>query len=122
MQVGYVVLYVDDIELCRSFGRDRIGMVEKRCAFAGTTPIPQLGFPDQDFSFELVPRALMADNPDEIDMATPSLCFHVDDLVATRSRLRDAGVDASEIGDAHGTASFAFPDPEGRWFAVIKRP
>ncbi len=122
MQVGYVVLYVDDVEICRNFWRDRVGMVEKRGTPAGAYYVPQLGFPEQDFSFELVPRALMGDNPHGIDMATPSLCFHVDDMAATRARLVASGVEATEIGDTHGTMSFAFADPEGRWFAVIERP
>jgi hypothetical protein len=28
------------------------------------------------------------------------------------------GVEATEVGDHHGTPTFAFSDPEGRWFAV----
>ena len=42
----------------------------------------------------------------------------VDDLEAERAALVERGVLATEVGDHHGTASFAFSDPEGRWFAV----
>lgn len=28
------------------------------------------------------------------------------------------GVQATDVGEHHGTRSFAFSDPEGRWFAV----
>ena len=55
MRVRYVVLYVNDAELCRRFWVDQVGMVEK---------------------------------------------------------------DRKEIGDHGGVQSFAFSDPEGRWFAV----
>ena len=63
--------------------------------------------------------ALMQDNPDGLDLATPSIAFRVDDLAATRAALVAKGVQATELGEHSGIASFAFPDNEGRWFAVI---
>lgn len=120
MKVGYVVLYVDDAELCRNFWVDKVGMVErKRTEIAGFT-VAQVGFFEQPFSFELVPREMMKNNPDGLDMASPSICFHVDDLEATRAALVARGVNATEVGDHHGMHSFAFSDPEGRWFAVTR--
>ena len=120
MKVGYVVLYVDDGEACRRFWVEQVGMVErKRTEIAGFTVV-QVGFADQAFSFELVPRAMMKDNPDGLDLATPSICFHVDELDATRAALVARGVTATEVGNHHGIQSFAFSDPEGRWFAVTR--
>ncbi len=118
MQVGYVVLYVDDEEACRRFWVDQVGMVEKRRIDAGGVTIARVGFADQPFAFELVPLALMRDNPDGLDLATPSVCFAVDDLEAARADLLARGVQASEIGEHGGARSFAFADPEGHWFAV----
>jgi hypothetical protein len=60
----------------------------------------------------------MRENPDGLDLATPSIAFAVDDLDAARADLLGSGVQASEVGDHGGTQSFAFVDPEGRWFAV----
>ena len=120
MKVGYVVLYIDDAELCRRFWVDQIGMEERsRIEVAGFT-VAKVGFADQAFSFELVPRAMMKDNPAGLDLATPSICFHVDDLEATRARWVARGVNATEVGDHHGMRTFAFSDPEGRWFAVTR--
>ncbi len=118
MRVGYVVLYVQDAEACRGFWVDRVGMIEKRRTAAGPFTIVQVGFADQPFAFELVPMALMADNPDGLDLATPSVCFAVDDLEAARAEMLAKGIEASEIGEHGGTRSFAFSDPEGKWFAV----
>jgi len=118
MRVSYVVLYVNDADLCRQFWLDQVGMVEKDSKQAGDFTIVQVGFADQDFAFELVPLALMADNPYGLDLATPSIALHADDLEATRARLVERGVEAMEIGDHGGVMSFAFSDPEGRWFAV----
>ena len=120
MKVGYVVLYVNDAEACRAFWVDQVGMVEKRRSDAGGFAIIQVGFADQPFAFELVPLELMKDNPDGLDLATPSIAFRVDDLHDAHATLVGRGVQASEIGEHEGTASFAFADPEGRWFAVTE--
>ena len=120
MRVGYVVLYVNDAEACRRFWIDQVGMVEKRRSEAGTFTIAQVGFADQPFAFELVPLELMKDNPDGLDLATPSIAFAVDDLEGARAALVGRGVQATEVGEHQGTPSFAFPDPEGRWFAVTR--
>lgn len=119
MRVGYVVLYVDDAEACRRFWVEQIGMVEKRRSAAGESSIVQVGFEDQPFAFELVPLALMQDNPDGLDLATPSIALSVDDLGATHATFVARGVQVTDIGDHGGTRSFAFSDPEGKWFAVI---
>ncbi len=118
MKVGYVVLYVNDAEACRRFWIEQVGMVEKRCHEVGAFTIAQVGFADQQFAFELVPLELMKDTPDGLDLATPSIAFHVDDLEAARASLVGRGVQATEVGEHGGRRSFAFSDPEGRWFAV----
>lgn len=118
MKVGYVVLYIEDPSACRAFWVDRVGMIEKKRTAAGDVDVVQVGFADQAFALELVPRALMKDNPDGLDLATPSMCFHVDNLEAERTRLIERGVTVSEIGAHGGIRSFAFSDPEGKWFAV----
>ena len=118
MKVGYVVLYVNDAEACRRFWVEHVGMVDKKRVEVGAFTIARVGFADQPFAFELVPLAMMKDNPDGLDLATPSIAFNVDDLDAARAELVGRGVQATEVGDHQGTASFAFSDPEGRWFAV----
>ena len=120
MKVGYVVLYVNDAEACRRFWVEQIGMVEKRRSEAAGSTIAQVGFADQPFAFELVPLELMKENPDGLDLATPSIAFTVDDLGATHDALVGRGVQATDVGDHQGTPSFAFADPEGRWFAVTQ--
>lgn len=120
MRVGYVVLYVKDPEGCLAFWTEKVGMVAKSTKPAGDFSIVQVGFADQQFGFELVPLDLMKDNPDGLDLATPSIAFHVDDLPTTRDKLIAAGVQASDIADHGGTEAFAFSDNEGRWFAVTR--
>ena len=120
MRVGYVVLYVTEPESCLKFWVEQVGMVEKGRKRAGEFSIVQVGFADQQFSFELVPKALMQNNPDGLDLATPSIAFHVDDLAATREKLLAAGVQATEPAARGEVTSFAFSDNEGRWFAVLQ--
>ncbi len=120
MRIGYVVLYVQDPTGCLQFWTDKVGMVEKGRKAAGPFEIVQVGFADQSFSFELVPLALMAENPNKLDLATPSIAFNVADLAGARSKLVEAGVEVSELGNHGGVESFAFSDNENRWFAVTK--
>lgn len=91
MKVAYVVLYVHDPVACVRFWTDNVGMVEKSRQQAGTFPVVKVGFPDQDFAFELVPLELMKDNPDGLDLATPSIAFSVEDLDAARASLVSRG-------------------------------
>ena len=118
MKVSYVVLYVDDADLCRRFWVEKVGMVEKSVHQAGPFEVVRVGFADQPFAFELVPLELMASNPDGLDLATPSVCFEVDDLHTARAELIAQGVEVSEVGQHGDMMTFAFSDPEGRWFAV----
>jgi hypothetical protein len=100
-------------------------LVEHRLCKAGVRgSIPlvstmKIGFADQDFSFELVPLELMKNNPNNLDLATPSIAFHVSNLEQTRSMLIEKGVQVTELADHGGITSFAFIDNEGRGFAVL---
>ena len=120
MKFSYVVLYVNDPAACLRFWTEQVGMIEKNRMQAGPFDIVKVGFADQDVAFELVPLELMKDNPDSLDLATPSIAFRVNDLEATRSALIGEGVQATEIGQHSGMTTFAFSDNEGRWFAVIR--
>lgn len=120
MKIGYVVLYVKDPASSLSFWKDKFGMVEKGSKQAGPFSIVQVGFADQDFSFELVPLELMQNNPAGLNLSAPSIAFHVANLVATRQELAAAGVNCTEIADHGGINSFAFSDNEDRYFAVLE--
>ena len=120
MKLGYVVLYVTNPDDCFEFWTTKVGMVEKNSNQFGQFVIRKVGFSDQDFALELVPLELMKNNPDNLDLATPSMAFHVADLAETREELIANGVETSEIGNHGGIESFAFSDNEGRWFAVTR--
>ena len=114
------MLYVNDAEVCRRFWVEQVGMVEKRRTEVAGFTLAKVGFAGQEFAFELVPLELMKDNPDGLDLATPSIAFQVDDLDQAHSDLVARGVQVSDVGEHSGTPSFAFSDPEGRWFAVTQ--
>lgn len=122
MQLGYVVIYVNDLQRCHQFWMDQVGMVTKRTTSINGFDIPQIGFADQGVSIELVPNAFMEEAGHGAVTVAPSMCFHVADLETEHQRLTAAGVVISPIGDHFGTTTFAFSDPEDRWFAVISKP
>jgi catechol 2,3-dioxygenase-like lactoylglutathione lyase family enzyme len=118
MRVRYVVLYVNDPDACRRFWIDQVGMVEKHRTEVGEFSVVQVGFADQPFAFELVPLAMMADNPYGRELGGPSIALQADSLEEAREQLLERGVTVAEIGEHSGVRSFAFSDPEDRWFAV----
>ena len=120
MKLGYVVLYVTDPTACLSFWIDKVGMVEKGSKQAGPFSITKVGFADQEFSFELVPLELMKNNPNNLDLATPSIAFYVSNLQETNTGLKSKGVQVTDIADLGGMMSFAMFDNEGRAFAVLQ--
>ena len=121
MKVGYVVLYVTDPEASLNFWVEKIGMVEKSKKEAGLFSVVCVGFPDQDFSFELVPLELMQNNPAGLNLGTPSIAFYIENLEASRREFIKRGINCSEIADHGGINSFAFSDNENRWFAVLQQ-
>jgi hypothetical protein len=120
MKIGYVVLYVKNPEASRAFWINTIGMIEKEKNQVGSFTIVKVGFAEQDFSFELVPLDLMNENPNELDLAAPSIAFYVPNLDEMRSHLISREVQVSEIAEHSGVKSFGFSDNEARWFAIIE--
>lgn len=120
MKVGYVVLYVTDQEACLKFWTEKVGMKLHDTNQTPAGNIYRVGFADQPFSFELVPLSLMKDNPHNLNLGTPSICFYVENLEAERARLVSNGIQATEVGQRNGKGNFAFSDNENRWFAVLE--
>ncbi len=120
MKIGYVVLYVSDPEASLNFWIEKIGLVEKSRTQVGSLAVVKVGFANQDFSFELVPLELMQENPDGLNLGSPSIAFYVSSLDQTHAELSSKGVECVGIGEHSGLKSFAFADNENRWFAVIE--
>ena len=119
MKLGYVVLYIEDPAACEEFWVKKLDCKVVERNQAGNFSIAKVELPSGGAFLELVPKALMADNPDGLDLATPSLCFFVADADAMHAQLESRGVTLAPLRDHFGKRSFAFSDNEGRWFAVM---
>ena len=120
MRVGYVVLYVTDVEACRDFWINKVGMELQETTQIPGNAIYRVGFSSQHFSFELVPLALMKENPHGLNLGTPSICFYDENPTALREALISKGITTTEVSDRNGKQNFAFSDNEERWFAVLE--
>ena len=118
MKVGYVVLYVNDTNACVNFWTNQVGMQLRESNQIGDHLIAKVGFEEQDFALELVPLAMMKDNPHDLDLATPSMCFYVQDAESEHKRLINNKVNCIDVNENFGRKGFAFSDNEERWFAV----
>ena len=120
MNVGYVVLYVNDVDACLNFWTKQVGMTLHEKKDIAEHSVVRVGFGDQNFSFELVPLAMMKENPDGLNLGSPSICFSAADIEKEHKKLADNSVMVTDIGEHFGMTTFAFSDNEGRWFAVAK--
>jgi lactoylglutathione lyase len=120
MRVGYVVLYVTDVEACRDFWINKVGMELQETTQIPGNAIYRVGFSNQQFSFELVPLALMKENPHGLNLGTPSICFYDENPTELRKALITKGITTTEVSDRNGKQNFAFSDNEERWFAVLE--
>lgn len=120
MRLGYVVLYVENAEESVEFWTTQIGMTVRGSIELGEFSIKSVAHGQADVALQLVPLSMMKDNPDDLDLASPSICFYVNNLDSERQRLIANGVNVSEIMQHSGQFTFGFSDNEGRWFAVMQ--
>lgn len=120
MKLGYVVLYVENTDKSVQFWTTQIGMSVQSVIELGEHSVVSLSQSPVDVALQLVPLEMMKGNPDNLDLATPSVCFYVNNLDAERERLIANGVEVSEIMQHGDVATFGFSDNEGRWFAVMQ--
>ncbi len=119
--IGYVVLYLNDTEKAAEFWQTNFGFEIKNELDAGGHKVITIGAKDSQTNFELVPLALMEDNPYNLNLGMPSICLFTDDLEAEHKRLTDLGANVTEISDHGGRMSFAIVDLEGNGIAMMQR-
>lgn len=116
--IGYVVLYMKDTVKAAEFWQTYFNFEVKNEVDAGGHKVITVGAVDGQTNFELVPLALMTDNPYNLNLAIPSICLSTDDLQAEHIRLTKLGANVSPITDHGGRDSFAIIDFEENAFAI----
>lgn len=118
VNIGYVVLYMNDTEKAAEFWQTYFDFKIKNVVDAGEHKVITIGAADGQTNFELVPLALMADNPYNLNLGIPSICLNASDLQAEHMRLTKLGANVSPIADHGGRDSFAIIDFEQNAFAI----
>ncbi len=121
VQIGYVVLYLEDTIAGAKFWQENFDFEIKGEVEAGEHKVITIGAKDGQTNFELVPLALMENNPFNINLGIPSICLLTDDLQGTHAQLTKGGAEVTEISDHGGKNSFAIIDGEGNAFAIAQR-
>ncbi len=121
VQIGYVVLYLENPQDGAKFWQDHFEFEIKKVVKAGEYEVITVGAKDSQTNFELVPLALMADNEFNINLGIPSICLLTDDLQSEHDKLQMLGANITEITNHGGKDSFAIIDNEGNAFAIAKR-
>ncbi len=120
MNLNYVVLYMENTELAKDFWVEKIGFEVKKCTEVGAAKVYTVGKKGNNTNIELVPMSLMENNPHELNLGTPSLCFKTNDLQAEHNRLTESGVKVTAIMDHGGMQVFTFFDAEEKAFAMTE--
>ncbi len=120
MNLNYVVLYMENTETSKDFWVEKIGFEVKKTVDAGVAKIYTVGQRGDNTNIELVPMALMANNPHGLNLGTPSLCFKTADIQAEYNRLTENGVKVTDIMDHGGMQVFTFFDAEEKAFAIAE--
>ena len=119
-QFGKVMVYVNDPRVVADFWVNVVGFTEVDAQEnAGKTlSVEVVHDPVAGVGLVLFDRAVVAQMSPELDLATPSILFGSNDLVAMRDALAEKGVAVGELANHGGSTTFNFPDPEGNYFAV----
>ncbi len=121
MKFNYLVLYLNDTKAAAKFWMDNFNYVIKETIDAGGFDILTIGSEDSDANFQLVPLKLMENNPNNLNLETPSICFYTDDLEKTHKKLQSQSVKVSDIMNHGGMNTFAFFDLENNAFAMVEK-
>lgn len=119
--IGYVVLYVEDTVKTAEFWKKTFDFEIKSEQDANGFKVITIGAKGSQTNFELVPLALMADNPYNLNLGMPSICLYTDDLQVEHQRLTKLGTNVTEISDHGGRMSFAVIDEDSNGIAMVQR-
>ncbi len=120
-QIGYVVLYLNDTNEGAKFWNKYFNFVTKNSVSAGNHDVITVGSKDGQTNFELVPLAIMEENPYNINLGIPSICLLCDDIKLEHDRLKNLGAEVTAIEEFGDKISFAIIDNEGNAFAIAQR-
>lgn len=117
-----IMLYVKDPILCAKFWSEKVGFKIKSESEGPDKTKSYVITPSEtsSFSFCLLDQEAVARYSPEVALATPSLLFTCDDVVAMRDHLASQGVQVGEVMTMGEVETCNFADPEGHYFAFKK--
>ncbi|NOZ31268.1 MAG: hypothetical protein GXO68_04905 [Crenarchaeota archaeon] len=106
-RVGYVIVYVRDMDSMVSFWRDKLGL--------------KPSYVSSEWSeFPLDNIILAFHHSRDAQAGHTGIVFQVDDIHETVNTLRNAGVDVSEVRDIGVGLEVTLTDPEGNKYNLFK--
>ncbi len=111
-EMAFVAYSVRDVPRAAAFYRDALGLV------------PGESFGDHWIEFNVGSSTFGIGNGEPLGFtpgASTGAAFEVDDIEATRDRLKAAGADAGEVQEFPGCLTCFCSDPEGNRFALHQR-
>lgn len=119
---GQLMLYVNDVAASADFWTTKLDFkkIDSMVMDGKTISVELLPYEDCDVNLVLFDKEFVKSTSPitEEYMGVPSLLFSSYDIKETHQKLRERGVQVSDISDMQGLINFNFCDNENRYFAI----
>lgn len=123
---GQLMLYVNDVEATADFWITKLDFKKVDSMVMGdkTISVELLPYEDCDLNLVLFDKEFVKSTSPitEEYMGVPSILFSSYNLKETHEKLKERGVQVSDISDMQGLINFNFCDNENRYFAMREIP
>lgn len=121
-EVGKIMLYVDDQDKVVKFWIEKVGFhliaEENRDGMHWIEVAPTKA---AETSLVLHDKKTVAEMSPELNLGTPSLMFHSDNLDQLRKNFMDKGITVGDLMQMPSGKVFNFADDEENYFAVMEK-
>lgn len=120
-QIGQVMLYVNDVLVCKDFWINDLGFILVKDEMMGPIRAIEVAPKEMQTSFVLMNKEIVQSMSPELDFGTPSIMFYATNLEKLYEDFKQKGVTVGELVTMPMGKVFNFSDPEGHYFAVLEK-
>ncbi len=122
-KVGQIMLYVNNQEESVQFWTEKVGfsLIAEVEAGPGMKWFEIAPTKEAETGFVLHNKELIAQMQPELNLGTPSLMFHTENLDELYKNLSDKNITVGELITMPSGRVFNFADNEGNYFAVLEK-
>lgn len=121
LQLGQVMLYVEDLEQAKAFWTEKLGFEVISDVDNGLRIITIAPTDDAHTQLVLHDKKKIQEMSPELNLVTPSLMFYGKNLEALYEQYKAKGITVGELVSLGFAKVFNFADDEGNYFAITEK-